>query len=97
MVVPACQAGAGAAIASLAPLGAAVVSGDDVEPGVAAPSELSSGVVLPGLSPDARDGASTRLSTPSSSAPFTDKRLSPSQLSLIRSNQIRSYGFSYDA
>ncbi len=50
-------------------------------PGVTALSELSSGVVLPEPSPDARDGASTRLSTPSSSAPFTDTRLSPSQLS----------------
>jgi hypothetical protein len=48
--------------------------------GVAAPSsEPSPGLEPPGPSPGARDGASTRLSTPSSSAPFTDPRLSPAR------------------
>ncbi len=42
-------------------------------------------------------GASTRLSTPSSSAPITDTRLSPSQSGLIRSNQIIFHGISKDA
>jgi len=56
---------------------AAESAADDVDPGAATPSELSAGVVLSEPSPDAQDGASTRLSTPSSSAPFTDTRLSP--------------------
>jgi hypothetical protein len=50
---------------------------DDADLGVGTPSELSAGFVFSEPSPDAHDGASTRLSTPSSSAPFTDTRLSP--------------------
>lgn len=49
----------------------------DGDPDGAAPSEPAPGTVLPEPSPDDRDGASTRLSTPSSSVPFIDTRLSP--------------------
>jgi len=96
-LVPACQAGAGALSVWLAPVVAGDASADDVEPCDITPSELSPGVALPEPSPDARDGASTRFSTPSSSALFTDTRLSPSQLSVIRSYQNRSHSYCYDA
>ena len=50
-------------------------------------SGLSSGVAVGEPSPAASEG-STRFSTPSSSAQFTDLRLSPRQPLLIRPNQI---------
>jgi len=76
------------------PSGVVAGSVADVDPGERAPSALSAGVVPPESesSPDARDGASTRLSTPSSSAPLTDTRLSPVRPGLIRLNQNLSYG-----
>jgi hypothetical protein len=65
---------------------------DDVSP-----SSDSAGVSSSTVSPCVSDG-SARSSTPSSSAPFTVPRLSPSQLYLTRCNQMASTArYVYDA